>query len=211
MQLKTFFFNPIRECTYLFTSDSGETAIIDCGAYTSRERGRIEEYIREHQLQVTHHLLTHAHLDHVFGARFVYDTYGVLPHLHTADEPLFLHLREQAQMFGIPLSDTPLDQYHPLTDGDILRLGNTEIKVLHTPGHTEGGVCYYIESQHILFSGDTLFQGSIGRTDLPGGNYPTLLQSLDRIKLLPPETTVYPGHGLETSIGQEILYNQYLR
>ena len=215
MHIQTFYFNPFRECTYLLSDDKGYTIIIDCGAYTTTEQYRLQEYIEKRQLTIAAHLLTHAHLDHCFGAKFIYEAYNVLPQLSSADDCLFSNLQQQSIAFGCPLEDTPIARYIPLDSS--VQIGDFQIEVLPTPGHTPGGASFYIKPNPsnnqppILFSGDTLFQCGIGRTDLPGGNYATLLRSLrEQIMPLPDETIVYPGHGYSTTIGEEKQSNPYL-
>lgn len=203
MQVRTFFFNPFRECTYLLTDEAGETTVIDCGCYTIKEQERLASYITANNLHINRHLLTHAHLDHVFGARFIYERYGVLPILSELDDRLFMRLDAQAAAFDLPLTEEPLTQYLPCSE-------LKDITVIPTPGHTPGSVCYYLPDEKLLFSGDTLFQGGIGRTDLPGGNYADLIHSLQKLITLPPETTVYPGHGYPTTIREEQNTNPYL-
>ena len=208
MQVKTFYLNPFRECTYLISYKEGECIIIDCGCYGERECQRIREYVEKNNLRITHHLLTHAHIDHLFGAWFIYNEYGILPTLSEQDDWLFTHVQQQAAAFGIPLESNTLQEYIPLSTISIE--GMTTIS---TPGHSPGSVCYLFHQPQsdFLFSGDTLFQGGIGRTDLFGGNYYQLMSSLNLLAKLPAETLVYPGHGFETTLGQEISTNPYLQ
>ncbi len=209
MQIKTFYFNPFRVCTYVLNDEQGNTVIIDAGCQTKREKERLAEYIQKNNLQVQAHLLTHGHLDHLMGARFVYDTFGILPHLFPTDDWYFNRQTEQAAAFGCPLEDEPLEEYQPLEDNQTLQFGNIQLQVVATPGHTQGCVCFLVEN--ILFSGDTLFCGGIGRTDLPGGDYATLIRSIQkRILTLPDSTIVYPGHGYETTLQIEKESNPYL-
>ncbi len=224
MQIKTFYFNPFRECTYVVHDAQGNAVIIDAGCQTAREQERLAEYVAKHGLHVQAHLLTHGHLDHLMGTRFVYEQYGVLPHLSQADEWYFMRQAEQASAFGCPLEDASVKEYIPIEDGQILEFGGIRLRVIATPGHTQGGVCYLLEPRtksqesglntnaaNILFSGDTLFCGGIGRTDLPGGDYGTLIRSIQKQLLtLPDETVVYPGHGYETTIGAEKAENPYI-
>ncbi len=213
MQIKTFYFNPFRVCTYVLNDEHGNAVIIDAGCQTTREKERLAEYIQKNDLHVQAHLLTHGHLDHLMGARFVYDTFGVLPYLSPADDWYFNRQTEQSAAFGCPIEETPLTEYQPLKDSQILQFGNIKLQVLATPGHTQGCVCFFSLTPHgsWLFSGDTLFCGGIGRTDLPGGDYPTLIRSIQkRILTLPDSTIVYPGHGYETTLQTEKESNPYL-
>ena len=178
MTLKTFYFYPYRECTYVLTDDTNHTIIIDAGMYEEREQQRFAEYIQKEQLQVVALLITHAHPDHVCGLVFVEQTYN----LNAIIQP----------------SEGQLD------------IPYFNIQVIATPGHKEDCVCYYLPDENILFTGDTLFQESIGRTDLPGGDMTTLIRSLKKLVVLPENTQVYPGHGYPTTIGHEKQYNPYL-
>lgn len=204
--IKVFYFNPFRECTYVVSDENGSAFVVDAGCSTIAEQERLKQYIDGQHLHVQAHLLTHAHLDHLFGARFLYENYGVLPHLHEADSFLFNRQEMQAAAFGCPLSGKPLTQFIPVKDSDILTIGSFSLQVIHTPGHSAGSVCYYIsDSSHpVLFSGDTLFAGGVGRTDLPGGDAESLRSSLQsKLFVLPSDTLVYPGHGFDTAIGIE--------
>ncbi len=204
--IKSFYFNPFRECTYLVADENRQAIVIDAGCSTSSEQIRLKTYIEQQQLHIKAHLLTHAHLDHLLGARFLYDNYNVLPHLHPADAFLYERQSQQAQAFGCPLYDNPLEQFIPLKDADILTFGNISLRVMHTPGHSQGSVCFYYDDHNapILFSGDTLFAGGVGRTDLFGGSTDDLRNSLQsKLFVLPDNTTVYPGHGFSTTIAAE--------
>lgn len=204
--IKPFYFNPFRECTYIVSDENKQAIVIDAGCSTPSEQTRLKTYIEQQQLHIKAHLLTHAHLDHLLGARFVHDNYNVLPHLHPADAFLFERQEQQAGSFGCPLYDNPLEQFIPLKDADMLTFGNISLRVIHTPGHSPGSVCFYCDDPNtpILFSGDTLFAGGVGRTDLFGGSTGDLRHSLQsKLFVLPCNTTVYPGHGFSTTIAAE--------
>lgn len=214
MTVKTFYCNPFRECTYILSDEQGNGVIIDAGCYNTSEQQRLAAYIASQQLAIRGHLLTHAHLDHLLGARFVFNTYGILPTLSAQDNYLFDRQQEQAAAFGCPLQEQPLTEFIPISDGNSVQFGTLSFQAIATPGHTLGGICYYMQDAQphpILFSGDTLFAGSIGRCDLPGGNQSALLHSIQtKLLTLPEDTTIYPGHGFETTIGTEKRENPYL-
>lgn len=206
--VKAFPNNPLGENTYILSDGSRQAAIIDCGALTRDEREAIRQYILQESLHPVRALLTHGHFDHIFGAQWVFDTYGLQPEMQEADIPLYQKGCQQIkEMFGTHLQFTVPAPAPPLHDGDTIALGeDMRLQAIATPGHTPGGCCYFMDGrQPIVFTGDSLFRGSIGRTDFPGGNYRQLITSLrDNILTLPPSTTVYPGHGPASSIEEEL-------
>lgn len=212
MQIKTFVFNPVQENTYLLIDDAGrDCIIIDAGCLFDDEKAAMAAYIDDNGLRPVRLINTHLHLDHCFGNRFIAERYGILPEACSADEPLLSIMGEHARLFGIPFSEEPQPLGGYLGDGDSIPFNGTEIKVLRIPGHSPGGLAFYIEREGVLFSGDSLFYESIGRTDLEGGDYLTLIAALQNlITTLPPSTIVYPGHGPETSIGHEEKNNPYV-
>ena len=211
LNIQRFVVNMIEENCYLLWDETGEAAIVDCGAYFEEDREEIQKFVEEKKLTIVHHLLTHGHFDHIFGAQFVSETYGVLPQMAKTETENYSSQNEQLKMFlhrELPLNIPPFGKI--LDDGDTVTFGHQEFKVIYTPGHTPGGVCYYNEKEKILLSGDSLFQGSIGRTDFPGGSGQALIKSLsERILTLPEEVTVLPGHGPQTTIGDEKRHNPY--
>ena len=211
MHIKTFQFNPFQENTYVLSDDTGEAVIIDCGCLSSNEDERLTLYLTTEKLQVKHVLNTHLHLDHSFGNYMVAHTLGVLPEAHRADEFLIGQLIAQSQAFGIQgvVREQPLGGY--LQEGDVVSFGRTQLEVLHVPGHSPGSICFYCRAENVIFVGDVLFAGSIGRTDLPKGNYAELIAGIQRkLMVLPDETIVYSGHGPATTIGNERVNNPYL-
>ncbi len=204
-----FYCNQLRECTYLVSNSQGEALIIDCGASTQREWERIAAYIADNEWKVLAHLLTHAHLDHTVGCRFVFDKYAVLPYLYFKDLALYENQEQQARDFGFVVGYDLLLKCQTFSDKS-LKFGSFLIDVLPTPGHSAGSVCYYFKSDKVLFSGDTLFQNGVGRDDLYTGNRSDLIHSLSVLSLLPPDTIVCPGHGLPTTIENEKHFG-YLR
>lgn len=209
MTVKPFVVSPFAENGYV-CHDAGEAVLIDPGTTTEAERRTVLDYVTRNDLRVRHLLLTHAHIDHVFGCAFFAREFGMRWKLHEADLPLLDNAALQAQMFGVELERPPAPETS-LEDGGTVRFGKAVWQVLHTPGHSPGSVSFYDEANGFVIGGDVLFQGSIGRTDLWGGSMETLLRSI-RTKLLtlPDETVVYAGHGPSTTIGQERRTNPFL-
>lgn len=212
MQIKRFEFNFFGENTYLIWDEtSGEAAVVDPGMVNDEENATVEQFIAERKLKMKYVLLTHAHIDHTFGIDWIVERYGIPVLAHKADVPLGQMRGQQAQMFHLPLSLGPVEIDRFVSDNEVLHLGKEDVKVIATPGHSPGGVCYYVPESNFVLTGDTLFQSSIGRTDLPGGNQRTLILSIrDRLMTLPSNTVVYPGHGPATTIGIEEEHNPYI-
>ena len=156
------------------------------------------------------HLLTHGHFDHIMGAKWVYETYGCSPPLCSEDVTIYNNFKEEIKNFGFAIDYDLPPVGHCLNDGDTITFGDCTFNVIHTPGHSRGSVVFYCASEHLAFTGDTLFRNSIGRTDLPGGSMFQIINSLRKLTQLPDDTTVYPGHGDKTSIGYELATNPYL-
>lgn len=213
MQITRFVCNMVEENTYLVYDSDGEAALIDCGAFHQEEKQAISRHIREHNLHLKRLLNTHGHFDHIFGADYIYKEYGVKIQLADAERTTFESSVSQMCTFmhrPLPLELPPAGTY--LHDGDLIEVGSLRFEVIATPGHTPGGICFYDQTHGVLFSGDSLFKGSIGRTDLPGGDFQALVQALKtRILSLPDQVTVLPGHGPATTIGAERRNNPYLR
>ena len=212
MEIKQFIFNPIQENTYIiWDEETKEGAIVDCGALFEEEKRRISEFITDKGIKIKYLMNTHMHFDHCFGNHWAAETYDVKLMAHKGDSGIAAGLQNQIKMFGLPFEVTvePIGTF--LDESSELSLGNEQIKVIETPGHSQGGICFYIPTSNILLSGDTLFEGSIGRTDLEGGNYTQLIKSIkSKISVLPAATKVYCGHGSYTTIGDELKYNPYL-
>ena len=209
---KSFVVNLVQENCYIVSDESREAVIIDCGAARPGECAEIENYIATEGLTPVAHLLTHAHFDHILGAAFIQERYGLKARCHAADLPLLNGLGRQYEDFlRVPFHGQQPTPGEPLTEETTVTFGTHSLQVIPCPGHTPGGVCLYCEAEHVLFSGDSLFQLSIGRTDLPGGHHWTLIRSLQHLlRTLPPATTVYPGHGPATTIATEKTANPYL-
>lgn len=211
MNIKRFIFNPIQENTYVVYDDTHEAVVIDAGCNSDTENHVLANFIDEQKLVIKHLLCTHLHLDHQFGNRFISERYKVSLEADEGDAHTIRLIPAQAQLFGIPLYAEPIPVSHYLTDGDKINFGHTILEVLHTPGHSKGGICFWCATEKCIFVGDTLFQGSIGRTDLPGGNQTELIKSIHtKLLTLPDDTVVYCGHGPSTTIGDEKQMNPYL-
>lgn len=209
MTLQSFTCNPFQTNGYVAHS-AGEAVLVDAPSHTEAEHQAVLDYLDQHGLTVRHLLLTHAHLDHIFGCAFFADRFDLSWQLHEADLPLIERAEEQATAFGVPLK-TPPEPETCLQEGDVISFGEAKWRVLHTPGHAPGHVTFHDAEAGIVCSGDVLFKDSIGRVDLPGGSMEVLMRSI-REKLLPlgEEVTVYPGHGPSTTLGAERASNPFL-
>lgn len=210
IHIKAFTFSPISENTYVLYNNEGKAIIIDPGCYFPNEQETLKNFLTDNSLTPVYLLNTHCHLDHVFGNKWVHETYGLEPHLHPNEEAMLALAPVSGERWGLPFENYagPL---HFLNDGDTVFLGDTEIQVILAPGHSPGSICFYIPYQGDLMGGDVLFRGSIGRTDLPGGDSETLLHSIrEKLWVLPDETVVYSGHGIKTTIGYEKRNNPFL-
>jgi len=209
MKIYKFVFSPIDVNTYILVDDSGDCAIIDCGCYEEQESEEIENFIKEKGINPVLLLNTHCHLDHLFGNSFVLEKYGLRTFSSELDELNRKNASQHAMLFGLTM-DTPPEPAGFISDNQIVTFGTTELKALHVPGHTSGSLAFYSEKNNCVFTGDALFSGSIGRTDLQGGNYETLIRSIkNKLFVLPPSTVVYPGHGNETTIEREMKSNPF--
>lgn len=211
LQIKVFVFSPIQENTYLLYHESGDCIIIDPGCYEDAEREELRSFILQKGLQPRMLLNTHCHLDHVFGNKFVAETWGLTLHLHRREEPVLQFAPASGLMWGMPFDNYQGDFIY-LQEGDEIKLGADVLQVLEAPGHSPGHVCFYCKEQGFVIGGDVLFRGSIGRTDLPGGDYDTLISSIrNKLLVLPDETVVYNGHGEPAIIGVERKNNPFLQ
>ena len=210
LYLKSFQFNPFQQNTYLLYDSDGNAFIIDPGNSTSSENTQLKNFIEEKNLKLTRLLLTHAHIDHILGNKFIFDTYGLLPEAHKEELFFIERLPQTATMYGVPFEESPLPEKY-IEPGDKILLGNYEFETLFTPGHSPGSISFYNKENKLLLSGDVLFQRSIGRTDLPKGNHETLLKSIhEKLFVLPDDVKVYSGHGPATTIGYEKANNPFL-
>lgn len=211
LKVKQFEFNPFGELTYVVSDEvSREAVVIDPGMVSAAEQRRLDDYIESEGLKLTGVINTHMHLDHCFGANYVRSRYGVPVRAHVADAPLATGISEQARRFGMVIDTDSVEIDAPLADGDRIALGDDFLEVIHVPGHSPGGLAFYSPSGKFVIAGDSLFAGSVGRTDLPGGDHDTLITSVrDRLLSLPPDTLVLSGHGPATTIERERSYNPF--
>ena len=212
MEIKSFVFNPFQENTFLLYDDlSGECAIVDPGCNSEKENSILSDFINGSKLRPKYLLLTHAHIDHILGLSFVMKEFSLIPYVHAEDMFLIQSAASVAQMYGLNYTPPANSDTQLLEDDMVLKLGDSTIKVLHCPGHSPGGVCFYFENDGFILSGDVLFHSSIGRTDLPGGQYDQLIESIQtKLLVLPDTTIVYPGHSEFTTIGYERYNNPFL-
>jgi hydroxyacylglutathione hydrolase len=210
LTVTSFVFSPVEENTYVVHNEAGDCIIVDPGCYFGNERNELKEFIQNGQLAPKYLLNTHCHLDHVFGNKFIHDTYGLTLHLHEKEKILLDYAPTSGLSWGLPFDNYQGDLIF-LREGEVIRLGDDELQVLFTPGHSPGHVSFWCRAQQFVLSGDVLFRQSIGRTDLPGGSFETLIQSIrEKLFVLPEETIVYPGHGPETTVGAEKTDNPFL-
>ena len=211
LRIQTFEVNPLHENCYVINDETKECVIIDCGALTETEQNTVITYIREEGLKPVHNLGTHGHLDHHFGDAAILSAFNLQPEVAEGDKVLMQHPREAAlQMLGMDLNiDLPAGNLK-LTENEEVKFGSHTFKIIRTPGHSPGSVSFYCAEENVLFTGDTLFKGSIGRTDFPGGSMFQIISSLRELAQLPDKTIVYPGHGPQTSIGFELAHNPYM-
>lgn len=209
LQIKHFEFNPFQENTYVLYDETRACVIIDPGCSNKQEEDHLKKFIADNNLSVTQLVNTHCHIDHVLGNAFVKRTFGVKLFIHKIEEPLLRAVKTYAPNYGFfGYQDTEPDGF--ISEDDVLQVGNETLKILFVPGHSPGHVAFYHEQSQSLIGGDVLFYNSIGRTDLPGGDYDTLINSIhQKIFTLPDEVTVYCGHGPVTKIGYEKRTNPF--
>jgi glyoxylase-like metal-dependent hydrolase (beta-lactamase superfamily II) len=206
-----FTFNPFQENTYVVADDNGNCAIFDPGCYYPQEKELIVKFIDENKLKPVRLINTHCHLDHIFGNKFIAETYNLKLEIHKGELPVLDSAPIVCQNYGIPYPDESPQPGNFLEEGDMVEFGSTQLKILFTPGHSPASISFYEPNDKFLIAGDVLFYDSIGRTDLPGGDYHTLINSIkEQLFPLDNEVTVYSGHGQDTTIGREKLLNPFL-
>lgn len=210
LYLKTFTFNPFQQNSYLVYDDENTAYLFDAGNSTNSENQILKNFIEEKRLNLKRFLLTHAHIDHILGARFIFDTYGLLPEMHEAEIFFIDRMKQSADMYGINCEQAPMPEKF-IKEGDKIQLGKYEFDCIFTPGHSPGSISFYNAENKLLLGGDVLFRGSIGRSDLPLGDHDTLIRSIkEKLLILGDEVKVYSGHGPGTTIGFEKLNNPFL-
>lgn len=210
LSIKIFTFNPVEENTYLLYNEQKECCIIDPGCYTSGERQVLQDYITANGLKPSLTLNTHCHFDHVFGTKFIHDRYGLKPHIHEKEQIMLEYAPKSARGYGLEF-DAYEGEASLLKENEVVHFGDDLLKVLFIPGHSPGHVVFYCEKQGFVIGGDVLFRGSVGRTDIPFGDFDQLVSGIrNQLFVLPEETIVYPGHGEKTTIGYEKRNNPFL-
>lgn len=208
--VKVFIFSPVQENTYVLYNEEKKCIITDPGCYYDDEREELSSFIEANGLTPQLLLNTHCHLDHVFGNRWVAEKYGLKVHLHEKEKPVLDYAPASGLMWNLPFDNYQGDLIY-LRENDIVKLGEDELEVFFAPGHSPGSIIFYCKKQQFVIGGDVLFRMSIGRTDLPGGNFDTLINSIrTKLLVLPDAVTVYPGHGEPTTIGFEKKNNPFL-
>ena len=209
MTIQTFVFNPFQENTFVVYDETKEAVVIDPGCYEPAERAQLDSFIVTHQLNVKCLLNTHCHIDHVLGNDYIKEKYKVKLMIHPTEEAVLRTVKIYAPNYGFAqYREATADGF--LKEGDILKFGNTSLDVLFLPGHSPGHIAFYNRQQNVIISGDVLFAGSIGRTDLPGGNFDTLINSIhQKLFILNDNGVVYPGHGPTTTLGEEKMSNPF--
>jgi len=211
IQIKKFVFNTFMVNSYLLYDETGEAVLVDAACYGDDEEQELGDFLASNNLKLIRNLNTHCHIDHVLGNGHISRQYGIGPEYHAASVPFFHTAREIGHSFGFTLGEIPEPERH-LADHETVHCGRSSLKVMYTPGHAEGSVCFYNEPQGFVITGDVLFKDTIGRTDLPSGDFDQLMESIrTRLFKLPPSTVVYPGHGPETTIGYEMANNPFIR
>ncbi|MCL4482622.1 MAG: MBL fold metallo-hydrolase [Bacteroidetes bacterium] len=208
---KKFTFNPVAVNAYLLWDETKEAVLIDPACFYPEEEKELERFVEAQELKIVRLLNTHGHFDHLMGNSFAERRWGLKCRIHPGDAPMVDQARQHALLFGITMQN-PSSDVELLAEGDEIHFGATALKVIHVPGHSPGGVAFYGAQDQILVVGDILFNGSVGRTDLPGGNHNQLITGIkEKLLTLGDEVKVYPGHGDETTIGWEKRTNPFLR
>lgn len=211
LKIQAFVFNFASENTYILYNEHKNAWLIDPGNMNEQETSLISNFIKDNDLKIQKILLTHAHIDHVFGLQWAYDTFNLPVHMHQQDQEILDMLQMSGMRFGINIDPVKVEVQY-INDGDELDFDGEKFKIYHVPGHSPGSIIFHNEKQKFMISGDVLFEGSIGRTDLYKGNYEQLITGIKtKLFILDDETQVFSGHGNPTTIGFEKQYNPFLK
>ncbi|UKJ08148.1 MBL fold metallo-hydrolase [Solitalea lacus] len=210
IQVHYLTFNPYQENTYILFDETKECLIIDPGCYNAGEQNELVGFIKSNGLKPVKLINTHCHIDHVLGNKFVFDNFGLKPNFHKDEQFILDAIPGYAPSMGMHYELSPAVECY-LEDGEVISFGNSSVECIFTPGHSPGSLSFYSKADGFVIGGDVLFHQSVGRTDLPGGNFQVLKRSIeDRLFPLGDEVKVYPGHGPATSVGFERLHNPFL-
>jgi hydroxyacylglutathione hydrolase len=210
IKIKQFVVNEFQVNAFVLSDETGEAVIIDGAIKFSNEKDAILDYIKTNKLKVKYIINTHGHIDHICGNKKLKEEFGVPVLMNSEDIFLVESAESHARGYGLSIDTQPIPDVN-ISDNSTIEFGNSVLKCIQVPGHTPGSICFYSESDAFVITGDALFAGSIGRTDLPKGDYNTLITSIkERLTTLPENTKVFCGHGPETSIGEEKLHNPFL-
>jgi glyoxylase-like metal-dependent hydrolase (beta-lactamase superfamily II) len=210
IQIQYLVFNPFQLNTYILFDETREAVIIDPACYGTEEEYELAEFIRKENLKPVRCLVTHSHVDHLLGVNYVYNTFGLRPEIHQSGLELFNKAPQYGRMYGFQ-TETVISPESWLNEGDVIRFGTSSLDVIYTPGHADGSVCFLNRDEGFVIAGDVLFHESIGRTDLPGGDFELLSTNIQqKLFSLDDHVRVYPGHGPETNIGHEKRFNPFL-
>jgi hydroxyacylglutathione hydrolase len=211
LHVKSFTFSPVQENTYVLYNDQKQCCIIDPGCYFPAEKEELKNFIKQNSLQPLLLLNTHCHLDHVFGNKYISELYQLTLHIHRLEKPVLDFAPTSGDMWQLPFDNYNGELVY-LREEEKISLGTDELEIRFVPGHSPGSVCFYNEAGGFVIGGDVLFNGSIGRTDLPGGDFKTLINSIQtQLFTLPDETKVYSGHGPVTTVGFEKMNNPFVK
>lgn len=210
INIQPFVFNAFQVNTYILSDETGECVVVDAACYTQEEKNAIDQYIASNNLKPVKLINTHCHVDHVLGLRYLATKYELPVEAHDADIKILTEAKKYGLVFGFDVEEPPVITDY-LIEGKDVTFGNSRLKTFFVPGHSPGSIAFYSPEEKFVITGDVLFKGSIGRTDLPGGDYDQLMQSIyKKLMTLPPETEVMPGHGPFTTIHEEALNNPFL-
>ncbi|MFP4469297.1 MAG: MBL fold metallo-hydrolase [Bacteroidales bacterium] len=211
VKVERLVFNAFQENTWLIYDDSGECVIIDPGCHGREEEAELDRFISENDLKPVAQVLTHCHIDHILGISYVHQKYDLDPLMHESSLATLRSAPEHAMLFGVDDVEVVIPEVF-LREGDQVKFGNSALEVIYTPGHVDGHICLINHQNRMVIAGDVLFRDSIGRTDLPTGDYDILISHIrNKLFVLDDDYTVYPGHGPETTIGYEKRNNPFVR